>query len=156
MSDTPQKLCTGTCGRLLPATKEFFYVYYRRDRGVWEMKTQCKTCVNKVNDEGKKRRKKESLNHVSNGHSPVTPSIDKLTVLKPRGTPDRCGSCGTERGNILGDVDEITGKGYGYLCMNCYRLVSAFHGNPERMRTVLSYIERTRGTRKKKPSASLS
>jgi len=63
------------------------------------------------------------------------------------GTPDECGACGTRTGNILGDVDDRTRTQYGYLCARCYKLLNAFHANPERMRKVLLYIEITRGNR---------
>lgn len=60
------------------------------------------------------------------------------------GTPDRCGSCGTDKGNILGDIDADSHERRGYLCAKCLRLVREFHGDPRRMRKTLAYIERTR------------
>lgn len=69
---------------------------------------------------------------------------DESQGSDPRGTPDCCGSCGATTGNILGDVNDETGQAYGYLCFRCYKLVTAFHGDPLRMRKVLVYIEKTR------------
>jgi hypothetical protein len=60
------------------------------------------------------------------------------------GTPDCCGSCGATTGNILGDINDETRNLYGYLCFRCHKLVTAFHGDPLRMRKVLAYIENTR------------
>jgi hypothetical protein len=74
----------------------------------------------------------------SNGHKP---SAHKLIAVKPiKGTPDRCGSCGTEIGNILADMDRHTGKKYGYLCIECDDFVRA----RKRMYKVLKYLEQTR------------
>lgn len=77
-----------------------------------------------------------------NGHkhtiSPTAPIMD---------TSDRCGACGTTRGNILGDVDEGTHLRYGCLCAKCYRLVRDYQGDVDRLRNVLDYIERTRVSR---------
>lgn len=71
-----------------------------------------------------------------------TSHVDAISM--ELGTPDCCGSCGATTGNILGDVNDETREQYGYLCFRCHKLVTAFHGDPQRMRRVLAYIENTR------------
>ncbi len=48
MSDIPQKRCTGPCGRMLPATMEFFKRHKDCKYGVH---SQCRECINKHNRE---------------------------------------------------------------------------------------------------------
>jgi len=45
MSDVPEKQCTGPCGRMLPATNEFFHRTSRNKE--YGLVSQCKECRNK-------------------------------------------------------------------------------------------------------------
>src|SRR5258708_1719727 len=119
------KRCTA-CKKIYSVTDEFF-VHYQRSRDGFFY--QCKEC----NKTYRNRQKN------------ATKQVNETIIIQPTiGTPDQCGSCGTGRGNILGDVDDITHKRYGYLCAKCYRLVCNFQGDSIRIRNVLDYIERTR------------
>jgi hypothetical protein len=149
VNDVPQKRCTGPCGQVLPLTKDYFYSYI--DHGKYAWRGKCKTCY--LEADRKRQRKKHDAK--LNGHSRVT-SLDKLAVI---GTWEQCGSCGTTKGNIIGDVNDVTNEKYGYLCMRCYKLVRDFGGDPNRIRKALNYVEKTRLSRvahKKMPDTPLS
>ena len=60
----------------------------------------------------------------------------------PIGNPNLCGSCGRTTGNILGDVDDVTHRQYGYLCFKCYKLVQVSRGDSHRLSKVLAYLEK--------------
>ncbi|SRR6266702_185487 len=66
--------------------------------------------------------------------------------VSPRllGTPEECGCCGLDTGNILGDINGLTREQYGYLCHKCYKLVQMFHADTQRMEKVLAYLKITR------------
>ncbi len=110
------KRCTGLCGRLLPSTSEYFYYSNYVTKS---LRGKCKEC--------KDKEKAASRSEKQIGNS-----------------PDRCGSCGTDKGNILGDINTATHERYGYLCARCYKVVRDFHGDTKRMRNVINYIDRTR------------
>jgi hypothetical protein len=143
MTEVVKKRCTA-CKEEFPANRDYFTVDRKAKDGLY---CQCKSCKSKARREAHKRIAEASLN----GHSHTSVSIDKLAVIIPLGTSEKCGSCGTTRGNILGDIDKVTREKYGYLCARCYRLVRDFQEDSERMRKVLDYVEQTR---QKVPTAS--
>lgn len=138
------------CGTDYPQTTEFFYTDKGRtnEDGTIVLRKLCKKCHNWRTQEALRRRREGQRSTIE----ALTSELEALkyelgiTGEDRRGTPDQCGACGTKTGNILGDVDERTREEYGYLCSRCYKLVTAFHANPARMRKVLAYIERTRGS----------
>ncbi len=133
MSDIPQKRCSH-CLQWFPATPEFFC---RRLEGTKDgLYSQCRTCQNKARTASALRMKAKL-----NGHSHTR------AIVVPLGTSEQCGCCGNTRGNILGDIDKVTREKYGYLCARCYQLVRDFQGDPEKIRKVLDYVERTRTNR---------
>jgi|SRR6266567_2569613 len=83
-----------------------------------------------------------------NGHAQIITSIEQIsrpiTAKVVLGTPDLCGSCSTTQGNIVSDdVDGTPGEKYGWLCMNCYRVVHAAKRDQGKLRKVLTYLEQT-------------
>lgn len=76
----------------------------------------------------------------------------KKRLLIFKGTPDKCGACGTEKGNILGDINPSTHERYGYLCAKCHQVVRQFHEDTMRLQEVLFYLEYTRGRAKEEKS----
>lgn len=134
-----EKQCT-KCKKWKPADRDHFTVASKAKDGLY---SQCKSCKAEGHQTSGARKKAVSLRHPSlNGHS---------HSVEPVGTPNQCGSCGTTKGNILGDVDKSTAYRYGYLCAKCRQLVRDFQGDPERIRNVLKYVEQTR-LNKKVPS----
>lgn len=202
------KKCTGTCGRLLPATDEYFYKSKVNRDGLYSWCKECKNAYERerarITDdssmtvlqlskragvtrdviqgiirhgslpafkvpskyrpkEGEWRIKLEDAEaYISvitakvpdtlyepgeivedDGNSEIITENDEppLSVIK---RTDQCDSCGTARGNILGDIDDVTHIRYGYLCTQCRRLVLDAHGDITKIRNVLNYLEQTR------------
>ena len=78
----------------------------------------------------------------ANGLNRQAPPLQRQKPMKEIGTPDLCGACGTDKGNIVfDDVGKMPGKKNGWLCMNCYKLVRASQGNKNRIQKVLQYLE---------------
>jgi len=131
-----QRRCS-VCGEVKPLTSEFFY--HKKNEpygfGYW-----CKEC---------EKRKQRSYKKQGTAVAAIDTEIKALSNghKLPLDASKQCGSCGTTRGNIFGDVDSSTFEMYGYLCMKCYQLVRDFGNDPIRIRNVLTYIERTRASR---------
>lgn len=144
-SVSPYKRCIGPCKRILPATVEYFQMATSHGNARRKiMRHICKECRNLQNKDAARRRKENVVDTLVH--------IQQIEI----GTPDQCGSCGTRTGNIFGDVDNGTGKRYGYLCMKCYRLIGNIRSDPNRIRNVLDYVERVSPTQhiiKKAPTS---
>lgn len=61
------------------------------------------------------------------------------------GSPDACGCCHTDKGNILA-VHNTDRQVVAYLCSPCYRAAKSFDWEPERLRAVARLIEIVGGT----------
>jgi hypothetical protein len=57
---------------------------------------------------------------------------------------ETCAACGTNNGNLRGDININTGKRYGILCSKCYQLVAIAKEDAERVAQVARYLKRTR------------
>lgn len=120
------KHCNG-CDKDLPATTDYFYIsYLDKKKG----RPKCKKCHTE---------RKKNLELFRNRRKSSSAQRELLII----GTPAQCGSCGTEVGNIVGDVEVTEGRKYGYLCMKCYHLVRESRRDLTRLRNVLSYVEQT-------------
>jgi len=116
-----------------PATTEFYGLDASKRDGLYSLCRVCKKEYYRVYEERRKERHRTAKEPI---------------MLKPvLGSPEQCGSCGTTSGNIFGDIDSSTMKKHGYLCMKCYKLVRDFGADPQRLRNVLAYVEKTRTDR---------
>jgi len=84
----------------------------------------------------------EYIAKVLNGRHPA--STTSAAVETPDlGTTSRCGSCGTTRRSIFGDLDEKTMENYGgYLCMACYQVIRASKRNITLLDNASAYLKR--------------
>ena len=57
------KVCTGFCGRELPATTEFFH---SEKRGLYGLKAQCKNCLNDKTKKWKQKNKDKQKQYYKN------------------------------------------------------------------------------------------
>jgi hypothetical protein len=112
------------CKETKPLTPEYFH---RNKSSTYGFGYWCKECDNRMKQSAPSRQ-------------PSTLAATSVDASK------QCGSCGTTRGNIFGDINTSTFEKYGNLCMKCHQLVRDFGGDPIRMRNVLAYIEKTRGS----------
>lgn len=62
-------------------------------------------------------------------------------------TSNYCDACGRRRGkhiNIVDDMNEETHRPYGYLCMQCHRIVEECNDDYTQLHQVANYLEQTR------------
>ena len=128
-----KKYCTECEVELNPdPEKGNVYTYYDKKRHRRRMQAVCKEC--------QVGRNRESRTKKARAH---------IAALPPVGDPNACGACGASRGrnpllNIVGDVNQATGRRYGYLCISCRNIVREVGEDIVRMRAVLAYLELTR------------
>lgn len=129
-----EKRCT-RCNVLLNPDPEHGNVYRYYDKKKHRTRTSevCKQCQGERNRESRANAARK-----------------RIVALPPVGSPTTCGACGISRGNIVGDVNQETGRRYGYLCVPCSRVVRQVEENISRLRAVLSYMEITRDQSKER------
>jgi 5-methylcytosine-specific restriction endonuclease McrA len=77
--NTPRKHCTGTCGRTLPATPEYFH---RDKSGIYGVHAKCKKC--RIESINREQKKLYDLNYYSE-HREHQSEVSKLYRQTERG-----------------------------------------------------------------------
>jgi hypothetical protein len=167
MEEPPKVLCLGPCGRMLPRTREYF-TSSRSGDGLAKECHECARLRSKRNrmirlgrlpreEPPKPERIRCSVCHHSfpatTEHFYEDHPGEQTGRLKKqckacynryKQRKETCAACGTNNGNMRGDVDLATGHRYGILCSKCNTLVAASKGDAERMSKVARYLRRTR------------
>jgi hypothetical protein len=161
------KKCTGPCGMMLPATRE----YFTSSKNTGGLSSRCKVCLaEQAREHGRLKRaglppepsSKTTkwctwchrsfpatteyfyLDHPGQRPGGRLKSQCKRCCERRKEEEEQCAACGKNNGNLRGDIELATGHRYGLLCSQCERIVSAAKADSERTMQVARYLKRTR------------
>jgi Recombination endonuclease VII len=148
-ADSPRKQCTGPCGRLLPATTEFFH---RNKSAKDGLRAQCKVCKLKY---GKLYRSRPETILRRSGRVNLRSKygISKeeynLILFRQGGVCAICKKAEsaidykTKKAKLLAvDHNHVTGQIRELLCQRCNWIVGYIERDRERAQKILKYLKK--------------
>jgi hypothetical protein len=177
MSDTTEKKCTGPCNRVLPATREFFTSSHSKSG----LSNECLACIQVRARANRLARLARERGESNQGDDTPTRNCIKCHRSYPatseyfdlddpvrthksktgrecircktfsKKVKETCTACGTNNGNLRGDINIATGERYGILCAKCHQLVQAAKEDSERVAQVARYLKKTRQNNPPRP-----